>query len=284
MNKSTTTVSPSRRQTLKALTALGTTGLLSAVTAAESSAPQSNAEAATQAVAQLSEQRFQVVMLVHPNMTALDLVGPQLVFSTMSNVDVHLAWKDLNPVTTDSGLKIVPSMSLDKAPTAPDILFVPGGLGGTTAMMRDAQVVDFVRTRGEKAKWVASVCTGSLLLGAAGLLKGYRATAHWYVRDILPVFGAIPVAERVVIDRNRITGGGVTAGIDMALTVSAMIRGEDFARRQTLAFEYAPLPPYVSGTPELAGETITQGVLQRRRPAINMAREAAVQARSCWKL
>lgn len=226
--------------------------------------------------------RLQVVMLVHPDMTALDLVGPQLIFATLQNVDVHLAWKDLSAVSTDSGLRILPTVALDAAPSAPDILFVPGGLKGTTAMMLDAQVIGFLRSLGSRARYVTSVCTGALLLGAAGLLRGYRATSHWYVRDTLAVFDAVPVDERVVVDRNRVTGGGVTAGLDMALTLSAILRGDEFARTQELLFEYAPTPPFACGTPELAGESLTAQVLQRRRLAIEAATQAAAQARKGW--
>lgn len=226
--------------------------------------------------------RLQVVMLVHPDMTALDLVGPQLVFATMGDTDTHLVWKDLAPVTADSGLKLLPSRTFADAPKAPDILFVPGGLKGTTALLQDEETLRFLRERGASARWVTGICTGVLLLGAAGLLRGYRATAHWYVQDILPVFDAVPSAERVVVDRNRVTGGAVTAGIDMALTLSAMLRGEDKARTQELAFGYAPEPPFAAGTPALAGEALTTRVLEGRAPAISAARRAAMLARERW--
>lgn len=224
-------------------------------------------------------RRLQIVMLAHPDMTALDLVGPQLIFATLGNVEVQVVWKDTVPVLTDSGLQIVPTTRFDQAARAPDLLFVPGGLKGTTAMLRDPEVLDFVRDVGGAARWVSGVCTGSLLLGAAGLLRGYRATSHWYVRDLLTLLDAEPVNERVVQDRNRITGAGVTAGIDLALTISATLRGEAHARRQQLVFEYAPRPPFASGTPELAGADLTASVLQVRKPAIDAARLAVLQAR-----
>lgn len=226
--------------------------------------------------------RLQVVMLVHPDMTALDLVAPQLIFASMGDADTHLVWKDLSPVTCDSGLVIVPSTTFADAPKNPEILFVPGGLKGTTELLQDTETIRFLRERGASAKWVTGVCTGVLLLGAAGLLRGHRATAHWYVRDLLPMFDATPVSQRVVMDRNRITGGGVTSGIDMALTVSSLLRGEEQARLQTLAFEYAPAPPFAAGTPALAGEALTRIVLERRRPAIAAARQAAQNAREQW--
>ncbi|WP_269759394.1 DJ-1/PfpI family protein [Variovorax sp. E3] len=259
-----------RRHALATLAALGGASLADAF----AQTPQAGAAPAS--------KRLQVLMLVHPDMTALDLVGPQLVFATMGDVDTHMVWKDLSPVTTDSGLKLVPGMTFADAPKAPDILFVPGGLKGTTALLQDEETLRFLRERGASARWVTGVCTGVLLLGAAGLLRGYRATAHWYVQDILPVFDAEPSADRVVIDRNRVTGGAVTAGIDMALTMSAMLRGDDKARTQELAFGYAPMPPFAAGTPELAGEALTKRVLESRAPAISAARRAAEMARQRW--
>lgn len=271
-----------RRALLQALTAIGGASVLHA-----HSTPQvmSTADAGSRAptAPQVdSELRMQIVMLAHPDMTALDLVGPQLIFATMPNTDVHIVWKNRSLITTDSGLNIVPSLTFDEAPRTPDLLFIPGGLKGTTAAMQDEQILEFVRQRGAQARWVTSVCTGALLLGAAGLLRGYRATAHWYVRELLTEFDCTPVNARVVVDRNRVTGSGVTAGIDMALTISAAIYGDELARRQTLAFEYAPRPPFLSGTPEMAGMLITNQVLARRRPAIDFARKIAIVARRRW--
>ncbi|MCW7540977.1 DJ-1/PfpI family protein [Aquabacterium sp. A7-Y] len=272
------TISPARRRVLSALAVLGGGGLsCTAAREAQDTSPQPVSPSTP-----TSATAVQVQMLVHPDMTALDLIGPQLIFSTMGNTQTHLVWKDLSPITTDSGVRILPTLTLAEAPESPDILFVPGGLKGTTAMLQDADVLGYLRTRGASARWVTGVCTGALLLGAAGLLKGYRATAHWYVRDLLTVFDATPVTQRVVVDRNRITGGGVTSGIDMALTVSALLKGEQQARIQELVFEYAPEPPYASGTPQLAGDALTQLVLKRREPAIEMARQAALKARARW--
>ena len=272
-----------RRSALRALTtltALGGAGLLNTAHGAAAGAASTSPEKTGAGPA--AGAPLQIVMLIHPDMTALDLVAPQLVFATMPGAAVHLVWKDLSPVTTDSGLKILPTLRLEDAPAAPDLLFVPGGLKGSTALMQDPRVLDFLRSRGAAARWVTSVCTGGLLLGAAGLLQGYRATTHWYVHDVLPVFGATAVDERVVVDRNRITGAGVTAGIDMALTVSAALHGEAFAQRQTLVFEYAPQPPFATGTPGMAGQALAEQVLQRRRPAIEFARRVAEQARAGW--
>jgi cyclohexyl-isocyanide hydratase len=217
----------------------------------------------------------QVAMLAHPDMTAIDLIGPQLFLNAMGNVKVHLVWKSREPVITDSGVAILPTMTFAECPANLTILFVPGGLKGTTALMNDAETIAFLKDRGSRAEYVTSVCTGGLLLGAAGLLKGYRATAHWYVRDILPLFGAVPAAGRVVEDRNRITGGGATAGIDFGMTLVARLRGEDHAKRLQLVFEYDPQPPFNSGSPEKAEAALTQDVLSRRAPVIAAAKSAA---------
>ena len=153
---------------------------------------------------------------------------------------------------TDSGLAVIATTSLADAWATPDILFAPGGLLPTFELLEDAEVIEFLRSRGEQAKWVTSVCTGAVLLGAAGLLRGYRAATHWFARDSLALFGATPSNERWVIDRNRATGGGVTAGIDFGLAVLAHLAGPDLARVVQLALEYSPQPPFRSGTPEEA--------------------------------
>jgi cyclohexyl-isocyanide hydratase len=193
---------------------------------------------------------FRIGFLLFPHVTQLDLTGPAQFLSRMSDTVLHLVWKDLAPVPTDAGFAIVPTDTFDGCPDL-DMLCVPGG-GGQRAVMADPAVLGWLARQGAAAEYVTSVCSGSLLLGAAGLMAGYRAGAHWAVRDRLPLFGAEPVAERVVHDRNRITGGGVTAGIDFALAVIARVRGANEARAIQLAYEYAPQPPFDSGTPETA--------------------------------
>lgn len=194
----------------------------------------------------------QIAMLVHPNMVALDLIGPMTVFSIM-RARVNLVWKDLSPVTTDIGLPVAATQSFADVPPNLDVLFVPGGLMGTIACMNDPEVLAFLADRGARAKWVTSVCTGSLALAAAGLLKGYGATSHWRVARHLPKMGARHIDQRIVIDRNRMTGGGVTAGIDFGLTLAARLKDEETARRIQLILEYAPEPPFRNGTPQEAG-------------------------------
>jgi len=195
-----------------------------------------------------------IQMLVYPDMTLLDLVGPLQVWSMWPGVEIELVWKDTAPLMTDCGLAVVPTHAFGEAGPTPNILFAGGGLDGTTRAMADPEVIAFMRSRGEGAEWITSVCTGALILGAAGLLEGYRATTHWMALDALPSFGAEPVKERWVIDRNRATGGGVTAGIDFGLALMAEIAGEELAKVVQLALEYAPNPPFDAGTPEKADQ------------------------------
>lgn len=191
---------------------------------------------------------FRVAMLVFPQVTQLDLTGPYEVFASVPGVEVQLYWKTLDPIVSESGLKLIPTRTLaDEAPI--DLLCVPGG-PGQVDLMTDNEVLRFVSRVAAQAKYVTSVCTGALVLGAAGLLKGYRATTYWAALEDLSMLGATVVRERVVLDRNRITGGGVTAGIDFALTVVARLWGPAVARMVQLGLEYNPAPPFSAGSPE----------------------------------
>lgn len=200
---------------------------------------------------------MKITMLIYPGMTALDFMGPAQVWAYWPGAEVQTAWKTVEPIPTDSAAVYLPNTDFAGAFEQPDILFVPGGTAGTFALMQDEEVLGFLRAKGAEAKWVTSVCTGALILGAAGLLDGYRATTHWSALEMLPNFGAEMVRERWVIDRGRATGGGVTAGIDFGLALMAEIAGEDVAKTVQLAIEYSPAPPFRSGTPEEAGEEIT---------------------------
>ena len=195
---------------------------------------------------------MKIQMLVYPGMTPLDLIGPAQAWARLPDAELQYVWKTAGPISTDAGLAVVATTSFAETWSDPDILFVPGGEAATFDLLEDRETIDFLAARGEKADWVTSVCTGSLLLGAAGLLTGYQATSHWLMRDELAQFGAIPTAGRWVVDRNRATGGGVTAGIDFGLMLVGLLVGEDRARVTQLMMEYAPSPPFRSGSPEEA--------------------------------
>jgi cyclohexyl-isocyanide hydratase len=189
--------------------------------------------------------------LLFPRVTQLDLTGPAQVLGRVPDAQVHLVWKTLEPVVTDVGFHIVPTITFDDCPPL-TVLCVPGGFG-VADQLGDGETLAFLRRQGAGARYVTSVCNGSLVLGAAGLLRGYKSACHWLWRKYLPRFGAEPVAERVVRDRNRISGGGVTAGIDFGLTLAAELAGEEVAKTLQLAFEYDPEPPFDCGSPEKAG-------------------------------
>lgn len=218
---------------------------------------------------------FRIAFLLFPNVTQLDLTGPAQILSRLGEAQVDLVWKTRDPVPTDAGFSILPTAIFAEVPYA-DILCVPGGFG-LNDVIADDEAMAWVGAVGAGATWVTSVCTGSLILGAAGLLDGYRAGCHWAQRDMLPLFGAIPVDARTVVDRNRVTGGGVTAGIDFALTLIALIRGEAHARMVQLALEYDPQPPFDSGSPAQAGPEIV-AAYQRRVQAMAPTRDEDLRA------
>ena len=222
--------------------------------------------------------RLQIGMLLYPGLSALDLVGPHPFFAELSNTKVHLLWKDLNPVACSLGYSIVPTTSIKDCPRDLDVLFVPGGTVGTIAMMNDGEVLSFLADRGSRARYVTSVCTGSLVLGMAGLLEGYNATCHWRFRDLLALFGAKPIEERVVIDRNRITGGGVTAGIDFGPVLASRLRGRQAAELLQLYNEYDPHPPFAAGSPASAPAATKAAVYERLATVYEQARAVAGDA------
>ncbi|MES2189425.1 MAG: DJ-1/PfpI family protein [Pseudomonadota bacterium] len=190
-------------------------------------------------------------ILVFPNITQLDFTGPAQVLSRVPNAKVHLVWKALEPLVTDVGFSINPTVTFDDCPDL-DVICTPGGMGAFE-LLNDAQTMDFLRKQGSTARYVTSVCNGALLLGAAGLIKGYKSACHWTSRHFLPQFGAEPVTDRVVRDRNRFSGGGVTSGIDFAFTLATELAGEEAARMIQLGLEYDPQPPLDSGSPDKAG-------------------------------
>lgn len=216
---------------------------------------------------------LQIGILVFPGVQQLDLTGPYEVFASLPDAKVHLVWKDRSAISSATGLVLAPTMTFAECP-ALDVLCVPGG-GGVNALLQDAEVLDFVRSQAKQARYVTSVCTGSLVLGAAGLLKGRRATTHWFSHDFLEKFGAIPVHGRVVRDGNIITAGGVTAGIDFGLAVVAELVGQREAEAIQLGLEYAPEPPFAAGTPEQAPPAVV-GAVRERLAATRKAREVII--------
>lgn len=203
---------------------------------------------------------MKIGFLVYPDVTPLDFVGPCQVLSQIPGAKIFVFWKVLEPIKTDAGFTLNPTHVLENAPQM-DVICIPGG-PGQKRIMADDEILDFTRTQGAGAKYVTSVCTGSLLLAKAGLLDGYKAGCHWVWRDQLQQFGAIPVNQRVVEDRNRLTGGGVTAGIDFGLALAAKLASPSVAKMIQLGLEYDPSPPFDVGSPEKAGLVRRQLVKQ----------------------
>jgi putative intracellular protease/amidase len=228
---------------------------LASVTAARAS-PASGAAASDL----LQPGREDIAMLLYPGMTALDFVGPHHFLGMMPGARMHLVTTqaDLRPVPSDLGMGIQPTTTMADCPGDLAVLFAPGGIGGTLAAARDRRVLEFMRERGERARYVTSVCTGSLILGAAGLLRGRRATSHFSVVPQLAQFGAIPDRRRVVRDGKVITGAGVSAGLDFGATLVAELRGAPLAEFEVLMSEYAPEPPFQGGRPETARPEIAR--------------------------
>ena len=208
---------------------------------------------------------LKIGLLVFPRITQLDMTGPLQVFSSLTGAQVFLVWKSLEPVPSDTVLTIAPTVTFADCPQL-DVICVPGGYG-TDDLMADDEVLEFLRRQAQGAQFVTSVCTGSIVLGAAGLLKGYRAATHWSAVEVLPLFGATISRERVCIDRNRITGGGITAGIDLGLTVVASLVDRRTAEAIQLRMEYNPAPPFNAGSPETAPPEVLDLLLGRMKAA-----------------
>lgn len=196
-------------------------------------------------------QKHIIGLVFYPGMTALDIVGPQQVFSGLPGIQIHRIWKTLDAIKTDDGMIILPDTTFEDCPPL-DVICVGGGLG-QAAVVNDPEVLDFFQKQGSTAKFITSVCGGSEFLANAGLLQGYRAATHWMMREQLVALGVEVGTERVVTDRNRITGGGVTAGIDFGLTIAEVLCGEEAAKITQLLMEYDPAPPFDVGSPEKAG-------------------------------
>ncbi len=219
-------------------------------------------------------------LLVFPRITQLDMTGPLQVFSSLPGAEVHLVWKRVEAVQSDTVLSILPTTAFTDCPQL-DVICVPGGYG-TDDLMGDDEVLNFLRAQAAGAKFVTSVCTGSLVLAAAGLLEGRKAATHWSTIDVLPVLGVTASRERVCIDGNRITGGGITAGIDLGLTVISELVDRRTAEAIQLRLEYNPAPPFNAGSPETAPADVLALLQERMKVAkarrLDLAKAAAARA------
>jgi cyclohexyl-isocyanide hydratase len=226
------------------------------------------------------EKKPIVGIVIYPQATLIDFANPHTALAMFC--ETHILWKTLDPVRMDVGFSVIPTTTFADCPQNLDVLMLPGGFGSNAAM-EDREIIDFVKGRGQRARYVTSVCTGSLILGAAGLLDGYKAATHWGFYDGLAAMNIEGVHERVVADGNRLTGGGVTAGLDFGLTLLAKLQGEEVARTSQLVIEYDPMPPFECGHPRSAApETLAAAkALMRDFPERAAAiGKAALQART----
>jgi cyclohexyl-isocyanide hydratase len=223
-----------------------------------------------------SSPPIEIGFLVFPNVQQLDLTGPYEVFASWPRARVRLIWKTLDPVVASTKLVLTPDTTFETCPQL-DVICVPGG-SGINPLLTDEETLRFVRRQAEGARFVTSVCTGALVLGAAGLLTGKRATTHWAAHEFLAALGAIPVRERIVSDGNLMTGGGVTAGIDFALALVAALAGQEAAEAIQLHLEYAPAPPFDAGHPDRAREAVLNAVRSRLAPVLDERRRIIDEA------
>src|SRR6202163_2467523 len=219
---------------------------------------------------------LQIGLVLFPRVTQLDFTGPLQVFSSVPGATVHLIWKRIEPVASDSVMMLTPTITFADCPQL-DVICVPGGFG-IDDMVNDEEMLDFLRQQAKGAKYITSVCTGSLVLGAAGLLRGYRATTHWTAMENLAPFGATPTKTRVCVDRNRVTGGGVTAGIDFALTLVLLLIDRPTAEAIQLRIEYNPAPPFNVGSPDTAPPEVLALTKEKIAPSKKRRSEAVHRA------
>ena len=215
---------------------------------------------------------FKIGFVIFPELTQLDFTGPQQVLARLPRSAMHIAAKSATPVPSDSGLGLVPTHTFENCPQL-DLICVPGGSAGVVRAMGDAELIDFVRRQSMTAKYVTSVYTGAFILGVAGLLKGRRATTHWAFTELLPLVGATHEKARIVKDGNVITAGGVTSGIDFGLSVVAEIASEAVAQAIQLGIEYDPHPPFDSGHPDRASDSVKAAVFPRYENARSAFRD-----------
>lgn len=212
--------------------------------------------------------QLHIGFLIYPGVIQLDVMGAYQVLAFPPNTHMHLIWKTLTPIVSNEGLTLTPTTTVGDCPPL-DVICVPGGGMGQIDVMKDPEILDFLKQQSKSAQYVTSVCTGSMILAAAGVLQGYQATCHWAFRDQLAMLGVEVIPQRVVIDRNRVTGAGVTSGIDFGLTLLGLLCGEEIAKMTQLMMEYRPDPPFNAGTPETAGEKIVQPFINLGKPLLD---------------
>lgn len=270
-------LSPSRRAVVQ-LAAAGLTAGLS-TTMAGKAAAETAAETTPEAFTRLRDKPLNIGVLMFPDMDQTDITGPLAVLSRLPNAKVHMIGTERGPFRDKRGLILTPEMTLDEAPYL-DLLEVPGG-PGQQALMTKEPVLTFIRNHAASGRPLFSVCTGALICGAAGILKGRRATTHWASFDLLSYFGATPVPERVVVDGNLVFAAGITAGIDGALTVASLLRGDAAAQLIQLDIQYAPEPPFHAGIPETAPPEVSAAAKAAYQPLtevrLKTAREISVR-------
>lgn len=214
-----------------------------------------------------------IAMLIYPVFTTLDAIGPHQVLAGLPNTKVDLIARDRSPVLSDRKVSLNPDKSFEECEADYDVLLIPGGMA-THQTMEDEETIKFVGRIGKNAKYVTAICTGSMILATAGLLDGYRANSHWAFRHLLPPLGAILAEGRVVVDRNRITGGGVTAGIDFGLKLASILKGDNVGKLMELVLEYDPEPPFKTGTPDRADEETLKNAKTRIAPMVDSMKAA----------
>ena len=212
--------------------------------------------------------QLQIGFLIYPGVIQLDVMGAYQVLSFPPNTQIHLIWKTLTSITSNEGLMLTPTATLTSCPPL-DVICVPGGGMGQVEVMKDLEILAFLQQQSKSAQYVTSVCTGAMILAAANLLQGYQATCHWAFREQLAMLGVDVLAQRVVVDRDRITGAGVTSGIDFGLTLLSLLCGENVAKMAQLMMEYAPVPPFNAGTPETADQQIVDSLMQFGQPLLD---------------
>jgi len=262
---------PTRRRFLHTLAALGGATALSPLSGVLRAEQEVSPQKTTDPHAQIKMGQEDIVILIYPGFTAIDALAPEYILSGMMGVKIRLVAKSSAPVKCETGFEVVPQLTFEQCPAKPTLLLVPGGTDGTLQALEDPATMAFIRRVGGAAEMAGSVCTGSLLLGAAGLLEGYEATSHWQTVELLPLVGAKPSTDRVVFDRNRVTGAGVTAGLDFALQLVRHYRGDFYAKGMQLLAQYDPQPPFPGGgDPKTADPAVVALLNEMHKPFVEL--------------